>query len=108
MSMRWQDEFNTAYLPGVGFIVDPQPADYRKAIRFLRHKGFPVRRGRWSFLTSQHSLLYRLEATARRLEWKPKRLSGMGENAPGTNADNGAQLAVACWHGERTTPESVP
>lgn len=63
---------NTAYLPGVGFIVDPQLADYRASIRFLRHKGVPLHaRGKKSFLTSQHSLLYRLEVTARRLEWTP-------------------------------------
>jgi hypothetical protein len=66
---------DTARLPGVGRIIDPQPEHYRKAIRFLRHKGVPAHaRGKKSFLTSQHSLLYRLEATARRVEWAPERL----------------------------------
>jgi hypothetical protein len=66
---------HTAYLPGVGFIVDPQPADYRKAIRFLGHhpsRGRPPARG---------SLCDRLLATARRLEWTPRRLREMQERA---------------------------
>lgn len=63
----------TAYLPGVGFLVDPQPADYRRAIRFLWHKGLPAHARQKSLRISQGSLLDRLEATARRLEWAPKR-----------------------------------
>lgn len=63
----WGDEMSTAYLPGVGFLIDPQPADYQKSIRFLKHKIFPVG-------TSQRSLCDRLEATERRLRWTPKRL----------------------------------
>jgi hypothetical protein len=58
---------NTAYLPGVGFIVDPQLADYRASIWFLQHKALPVQ-------VSRRSLCHRLMVTARRLEWTPKRL----------------------------------
>jgi len=76
MSKLFQDEFNTAYLPGVGFLIDPQPADYHKAIRFLQ-----LRAAQASFRTSQHSLLDRLEATARRLEWTPARLRERQERA---------------------------
>ena len=59
----------TAYLPGVGFLVDPQPADYRRAIRFLEH--------RLSYLpmppsTRRHCAA--LMATERRLAWAPRRL----------------------------------
>ena len=60
---------DTAYLPGVGFIVDPQLADYRYSIEFLQHK--------FSYVAvphSQYRLCARLMATARRLEWTPKRL----------------------------------
>ena len=55
---------DTARLPGVGRIIDPQPADYRASIRFLEHGFVPVR-------TSRRSLCDRLKATARRLEWAP-------------------------------------
>jgi hypothetical protein len=58
---------NTAYLPGVGLIVEPELADYRASIRFLQHRALPVQ-------VSQRSLCDRLMVTARRLEWTPQRL----------------------------------
>lgn len=53
---------STAHLPGVGSIVDPQLADYQASIRFMEHR-FMLR-----------DFCDRLKATARRLEWAPRRL----------------------------------
>jgi len=110
---------NTAYLPGVGFIVHPQLADYRKAIRFLRHQGLPARQGSpahpkgyKSFRISQRSLCDRLEATARRLEWTPKAFERDKSERTGNKRSRQCTTAsrerTLGWHGERTTPESVP
>lgn len=60
----FRDEFNGAYLPGVGYIIDPQPADYLSAIRYLEHPRFL-----W-----QGNLCDSMKATARRLEWSPSRM----------------------------------
>jgi hypothetical protein len=96
---------NTAYLPGVGFIVDPQLADYRASIRFLRHKGVPARQGSpahpkgyKSFRISQRSLCDRLIVTARRLEWTPRRLAEPSERERTVNKRTRSR------RGERTMP----
>jgi len=73
MSKPWQDEFSTAYLPGVGFIVDPQPEDYRRAIRFLKYRFSPACPSRLDLCSPRLDLCDRLSATVRRLEWAPKR-----------------------------------
>ena len=53
-----------AFLPGVGFVVDPTPWQYREAIRWLRE------RPAWSM--ERNGLADRLEATLKRIEWSRK------------------------------------
>jgi hypothetical protein len=50
----WDDEFSTAYLPGVGFLTDPQPADLPQGYPVLEHNYLPIR-------VSQRSLCDRLK-----------------------------------------------
>lgn len=61
----FSDECSTAYLPGIGFLVEPSLMHYQASARWLRRNALESRHG---------AFLQQLEATIRRLQWTPARL----------------------------------